>query len=110
MRHHLIPREARSRASPQPVTTMNINAIRNAIDFSGVADELGQGQYSVFAPSKDMGDPMDVHVLPGRFSTVDLAELVWIATLGDDEIEGLCSVEALAIDGRYETLAGTIVA
>jgi hypothetical protein len=30
---------------------------------------------------------MSVHVLRGRFTTTDLAELLWNASLTDDEIE-----------------------
>ena len=106
---HLILRGHPVKGGIDKEDDMNNPTIQNAIDFSGLTSEFG-GNISIFAPTKDMGDPIDVHVLRGKFSTGDLAELVWTATLSDSEIDGFCGAESLMMDGRYERLAGYLVA
>ena len=67
--------------------------IAKAIELSEVTRAMPIGSYSVFSPTKEASD-MAVHVLRGRFSTADLAELVWNASLTDDEIDFFTLVES----------------
>jgi len=70
----------------QTLNSTKVSMIAKAIELSEVTQALPTGSYSVFSPTKEATE-MAVHVLRGRFTTNDLAELLWNASLTDDEIE-----------------------
>ena len=68
-----------------------VPVIAKAIEWSDVTLSMPAGAYSVFSAAKDQFEhhrqELAVHVLRGRFAANDLAELLWNASLSDDEIE-----------------------
>lgn len=87
---------------------MNTTLLQNALEMSGLSDELGLGNYSVFAPTKDSGDPIPVHVLRGRFAPADFAEILWCASLSDKEIDAMAELDARTVAGSYDGLVDAI--
>lgn len=83
---------------------MTFVELKDAINRIAQELDVVPGNFSIFAPTKDSGDPIDVTVVPGQVSFAEFAEMTWLASMTDDEIEEMALAEANARELSYFSL------